>query len=430
MQNQADKLPCTLLDLFRNQLVLNHVSPYLGVSNLVRLAATSKDFRNVIDNTSGVYHHVDLTRGTLCVGYFGSLCLDRTITFQEGWTRDDYFAQHLRQVFRSLQSRNVLQDVRTLILDRITLSAGIVREILCSDGYNVRILSLRGVRELDDEGLMHILWYLIRSDRPEGTPRLKGLYYFTPETASANFSVANLLQRVPQRGITNALGAQLGSGVVSSGALHKQFVRSSWHQYDPWYSATGEVLKREGAMDLQWATLIQACAGLIAFDVVLCRHNVLQRSDHRTDYPADMQNPPSSPRLATISLSGCRGCGSCPEGPARPGTSAENQIPLVAPPPLHTSSVRSAQRLDTRGLPQPPFIARCKNCLKDRWCERCNVWWCESCYTIPSRRTPESRSVIQPGTSDPSVKVHNHLCVANCLMDELLNGVGEGGMWG
>lgn len=38
---------------------------------------------------------------------------------------------------------------------------------------------------------------------------------------------------------------------------------------------------------------------------------------------------------------------------------------------------------------------------------------------------------IVPGRAlNEDIKVHNGLCVSKCLMDELLNGVGEGGMWG
>jgi len=243
----------------------------------------------------------------------------------------------------------------------------------------------------------------------------------TPNCAQARSFVQG---RPPHEGITNSPGAQLGAGTfTSSGTLHKQFIQSSWHQNDPWYNANGEVLLLEPPFHDEWAKLIQACEGMIAFDAVLCRNEPHQ---------AAVAPLNQRPRIAGISLGGCQQCGACPEGLARPGESPESQLPLLAPSPLHSSSVKAAQRLDTKGLIHPTLIARCRDCLKDRWCERCNVWWCEACYTIPSRRAASSTLATPLGANglEPNIKVHNQLCVSTCLMDELLNGVGEGGMWG
>lgn len=416
MQSRGQMLPCPLLDLLRNTLIVNYLSPYLGISNLLSLAATSISFRNLVYCTPSVFRYTDLSHVPSCH------LLPPSNTFTDGdgdreasmMMADDFYAQTLRRVFRSLQNCHVLQDVRTLILDGLPVPATLLREILCDGAYNIRILSLRGARELGDEKLIQILRYIIRPSRPEGTPKLKGLYYFTPLDASADYTASNLVHRVPGIGITNAVGAQLGAGTfASSGAMHKQFIRSSWHQNNVWYSATGQVLKVDATVQKQWALVIQACEGLIAFDVAPCR----QSANHSK---LDLG-------LATVSLAGCQMCGSCPEGPAYPSTSAENELPLLAPLPTHQSSVKIAQRLDTNGRPHPPFIARCRTCLKDRWCERCNVWWCESCYTIPSKR---DRALL-PQTSqatEPSIKVHNNLCVSKCLIDEMLNEVGEGGI--
>ncbi|KAL2049345.1 hypothetical protein ABVK25_010355 [Lepraria finkii] len=145
----------------------------------------------------------------------------------------------------------------------------------------------------------------------------------------------------------------------------------------------------EPEIAVQWASLLAVCEGLIAFDAVLCRqhNNVLAHPEvgHVSTRSAETIYD-ARPALATISLSGCQKCGSSPEGPACPGKSPEFQLPLLAPPHIHSSSVKAAQRLGTNGLPHPQFIARCRQCLKDRWCERCNAWWCESCYTTPKRR--------------------------------------------
>ena len=71
--------------------------------------------------------------------------------------------------------------------------------------------------------------------------------------------------------------------------------------------------------------------------------------------------------------------------------------------------------------------------LTPKSAQRCNVWWCESCYTVPKNRGPmkgDPASIVPGRASNEDIKVHNGLCVSKCLMDELLNGVGEGGMWG
>ena len=429
MQLQTHGLQ-SLCQLLQNNLVLRHISPYLGIPNLVSLGATCKSLRDLVYGTPGVFQLADLTKLGICyrvpdsIGA-GDLELGKVLS------TDEIHAQALSVVFQQLSRHDVLRDVRTLILDGLTVPAGFLAEMLYLDSCSIRILSLRGVRDLGDEKLIQILRYIIRPSRPEGTPKLKGLYYFTPNEPSADFSTANLVQHVPQTGVTNSLGAQLGSGTsMSSGALHGQLVRSSWHQYDPWYSATGNVLDIGGSIEEEWARLIQASEGLIAYDVVLCRHGTL-RSDADSGSETLPLGSVPRPTLAAVSLAGCQGCGSCPEGPAHPGTSAENEIPLLTPPPTHHPSVKVAQRLDTHGLPQPPFIARCRTCLKDRWCERCNIWWCESCYTIPRNlRSSAILSGSELETITASIKVLNNLCVARCLMDELLNGVGEGGMWG
>ena len=414
MGSQCQKDLRTLLDLLLNTLILNHVSPYLGVVDLVSLAATSRNIQDLIYNTPTVFRYLNLTKFRSCFP-FGSVIRSTNSEVDEVVCTDQFYARPLRRILDGLRSRTVLHDVRTLVLDGLVVPATILREILCDEGYNIRILSLRSVRELGDEKLIQILRYIIRPGRPEGTPKLKGLYYFTPVDAIADLSVASLLHPIPTTGITNAPGAQLGPGIsTSSGALHSQLVKSSWNQSNPWYSATGEVLKPDALISETWARLIQASEGIIAYDMVLCRHS----------------DPDTHPTLATISLGSCQDCGSCPEGPKNPRKSAENEVPLLAPPPTHQSSVKVAQRLDTQNLPHPSFIARCRTCLRDRWCERCNIWWCESCYKTPSRRTLAPVSSLSEVGTRSSIKVHSHLCVSKCLMDQLLNEAGEGGMWG
>ena len=435
MTQQEGVLPTSLLNVLNNALILSYISPHLGIQGLFSLAATSTPFRDLIYTRAHVFSYVDLTAVKSCQKFLPDID-ERDAPELTSLSTDDYYARPLRNVFSSLKVHNVLQDVRTLVLDGLAVPFTFLREILCEESYNIRILSLRGVKELGDEKLIGVLRYLIRSSR-KAPPKLKGLYYFTPTRGDADYSAANLrlYQHHHRGGVTNTLGAQLGAGASSSGALHREFVQSSWHQTNPWYGTTREVFRIDSEIAVQWASLIEACEGLIAFDVVLCRqrNNVLAHPEvgHVSSRSAETIYD-ARPSLATISLSGCQKCGSCPEGSAFPGKSPDSQLPLLTPPPLHSSLVKAAQRLDTNGLPHPQFIARCRQCLKDRWCERCNAWWCESCYTIPKKRVP---STLTPTATDKknlrdSIKVHNTLCVKKCLMDQLLNEGGEGGMWG
>ena len=427
-----------VLSLFQNTLVLCQVSAHLDVRSLLSLGGTSKTLQRIVYETPQVFQRLDLSevagplRHTQSLENFQSLGDPST---------DEYFAQPLRRAFGSLQRRNVLSNVRTMILDGLSVPLPIASGVLCDSQFSIRLLSLRGVKDLGHEKLMRILRYVIRPGRPEGTPRLKGLYYFTPLHITADYSRVNLQQRHPQLGgVTNSVGAQLGAGTSSSGDIHRHLVQSTWHQSDPWYSHAGDVLdsgsvgrpeRMDSTIEEHWAQLMQAFQGLVAFDAVLCPHT---SSEMHERFAADDPNCTwrSMPRMATISLGGCQKCGSCPEQPAYPGKSPQYRLPLLAPPPLHSSSVKIAQRLHTNGLPHPPFIARCRTCLKDRWCERCNAWWCESCYSPPTRRIiSKIDDSSQPSeNAGQSIKVQNNLCVEKCLMDELLNGVGEGGMWG
>lgn len=175
----------TLLDLLQNTLVLRHISPYLGLANIICLAATSKSFQDVIYDTPGVFQHADLTK--LPSRIFHPVHTNAEATESE--SPDQFYSRPLRRVFGSLQRHNVLHDVRTLILDGLAIPLILLADILCNDAYHVRILSLRGVKELGDEKLIQLLRYMIRPSRPEGTPRLKGLYYFTRSEARAKCSV-------------------------------------------------------------------------------------------------------------------------------------------------------------------------------------------------------------------------------------------------
>lgn len=407
-----DVLPGSLLDLLSNDLILRHTSPYIGVKSLVSLAATSKACKSLVYDTPHVFQHVDL------YGINGFEAVSRDVPF----VIDDFYAKKLCNVFTVLGNRNVIQDIRTLILDWPVVPTTIIEDMLSSERYQIRLLSLRPLNEPQIHDVFRILHHLIRPSRPKITPKLRGLYVFGhPSGFQEMITLHKVTKRPEAIGITASMGAQLGAGsrIDYADDFHKTFRGDPYG--DSLYSIPGMTIDLETKWATsEWPELLEACRGLIAFDAVLCRHNRESFVD-------------STPKLATVRLTGCTSCGTCPEGPAYPGASPADHLPLLSPPPLHSSKVEVAQRIDTNGQPYPPLILRCRTCLKDRWCERCNAWWCESCYTIPKNRGPtkgDPASTVPGPFSKEDIKVHSGLCVSERLMDELLNGGGEGGMWG
>ena len=412
-------LPCSLLDLLSNDLILRHTSPYIGKS-LVSLAATSKAYQSLVYDTPQVFQHVDLTRTHVLMG-------DARVALVDVEKFDKlYYSQRFRTIFTVLENRNVLQDVRTLILDDLVVPGTVIEDILSDERCQIRLLSVRNLENRPTEAVQRILRQLIRPSRPKGTPKLRGLYWFGQSSRSEE--VHNLDEFTKRHeaigvGVTASMGAQLGAGNRTDDDLN-DFQKLSGE--DPYsqspYSALGMSNAQWGNWVIsEWSEILEECRGLIHFDAVLCRHEreiVLEPGPH----------------LATVRLSGCASCGTCPEGSAYPGVSPADHLPLLSPPPLHSSKVEVAQRLNTNGQPYPPLILRCRTCLKDRWCESCNIWWCESCYTMPLKNKGiakgHSASIEHSAASNENIKVLHGLCTSKCLMDELLNGVGEGGMWG
>ena len=406
-------LPVSLLDLLSNDLILRQSSPYIGIQSLLSLAATSKAYKSLIYDTPQVFRHVDLHQ----CRKLGSSAPEYLIDHQE---LEELYAQRYSTMFTILGNRNVIQDVRTLILDGLYVPATVVEDLLCNDRYGIHLLSLRSsITRL--RALAEIFHHLVRLSRPKGTPKLRGLYLFAQRNRP---KISYEVLREPQAvGITASIGAQLGASNLVD---HNRDDSLKPFEEDPYsdssYGAPGMSRDLDTWSNEEWPKVLEACVGVIAFDAVLCRH--------------DKSNPAiSRPSLATVRLSGCKSCGTCPEEPAYPGVSPPDHLPLLGPPPLHSSKVEVAQRIDTAGQPYPPLILRCRTCLKDRWCERCNAWWCESCYTVPNPKSripnkPTPTSIISYSASDRDIKVLNGLCVSRCLMDELLCGAGEGGMWG
>ena len=404
-------LPGSLLDLLSNDLILRHTSPYIGIRSLVSLAATSKAYQSLVYRTPQVFQHVDLQ--VFDVSLERQVCLSAR-EIEEAYT------QKMSDVFTALENRNILHGVRTLNLDGLFVPITVIEDILCNERYQIRLLSWREpALRLPKNELLRILRHLIRPSRPKGTPNLRGIYLFGPLSRIHEVSDSDdVIHRPGAIGITASVGAQIGAG--NSIDYDPNDLRKLLGE-DPYsnspYGAPGTWSVEEKPWEApEWPEILEACAGLIHFDAVLCRH--------------DQENVPDpGPKIATVRLAGCRSCGTCPEGPAYPGTSPADHLPILSPPPLHSSRIEVAQRIDTNGQPYPPLILRCRTCLKDRWCERCNVWWCELCYTIPKNRGPtkgDPASTISSPAWNGDIKVHNGLCVSQCLMAELL----YGDLWG
>jgi hypothetical protein len=349
-------------------------------------------------------------------------------------TEDDFYAAPLRGVFSQLHQQSILRNVHTLILDGMSVPVDLIREIVAEDRFNVRILSIREARHMNMTKLNQLLRYIVRPTRAEGTPKLKALYVFGSRST-------RLLPEPVERsedalGIMSSQGAQIGAehALWSSEPTKLRFASDE----DLWYSSSGRVLKRPLS---DWPETLQVCKGLIQFDATLCRgprHDIT-----KVDSKDFLQST-----IATVALgpSGCETCHSSPEGPAHFGETNNTAFPLLGPAPLHSSTVRAAIRpTPDASVKYPPLILRCQDCLRDRWCEQCNRFWCEDCYTIPTSRSisigtfneqlspptnADAARDSRPWVSSQTTKVFSRLCVEHCLVVEMMSGAGSNGMWG
>lgn len=267
-----------------------------------------------------------------------------------------------------------------------------IHDILVDPSYSVRILSIRDAKNLNERVLRGTLQYACRASRPKGMPRLRGLYVFGTKDADST------------------------AGAVEDLAVKKMTTLSTLQQPEPWYALRGSQFPRHITPD--WASTLVACDGIIAFDAVLCtgpRHvnspawgtvNI-DALNAAAGSPATSQIPHFA--VATHSLGGCASCGAAPEGWTVWGESVSSmqleprtgvgRFPLLAPPPMHSANLETAmcpagQPLKARigsvsgeKTNEARFIPRCFDCLRDRHCNGCHVWWCESCYVGP--RAPE-----------------------------------------
>ena len=400
--------PSSLHALLSNSLILLSICPLLSLSSILALTGTSKAISALIWKTPQVFKRLDLSTCRVRHRDYKNYS-DAKFISRSGNVSHRFFWYDVSNCLDRLARKTTLQRISIMILDGLPVTEQVLRMI--TERLNVRLLSIRGITKAWPSSVRNLLKDLINSSHPD--PKLKGLYYFgstnDPPMRHATAGSANT-------GIMSTPGAQLGAR-----APMPSEESTSHSKPVDWYDGNGEVpLSRLGEPGERhsWEVVVNACAGIIAFDVISCRRCPMTVEDKRT-----------VPRLATISLKGCQICGSCPEGPAYVGESPESHLPLLAPLPLYSSTVKVAQIPPSEALSAPPLIARCKKCLVDRWCQNCNAWWCESCYTPPDKISNDDRS-LQATSNNGSVRVHLGLCVENCLVSEMYSGVGEGGMWG
>ena len=452
MSSPETALPITLLDLLSNTLVLYQTCPYVPISGLLSLAATSKSFRSLLFDTSHVFRYLDLSPVNAAapippLDRGGQVW--RSQRMDEGLTEEEFFSGPLRGVFSFFRRKHVLSDVQTLILDGLSVPADLVHELICDEHYNIRILSIREVKNLNERKLLQVLKYAVRPSRPEKTPKLKGLYFFGPSDHTLNGgrepSHGNS-PSIPSTGVMSSAGAQLG--MQWNHKSHQTLSTSLAMDGDQWYHASGKMITKPYLPE--WASVLDLCRGIIAFDAVLCRsfrHELkpVDRSptDSELSTAAGTAKVPEhciSPSVAIFALgpTGCAQCHTSPEGPAVLGTSPVEHLPLLAPPPRHSSTVKAAQSLISSTCITPPFFARCAECLFNRRCERCNKWWCESCcnasgistYTIMQKTEILEEGVDWTDGVNENIKVHGGFCIERCLVEEEMAGAGSGGMWG
>lgn len=444
--------PPTLADLFSNSLVLRQTAPYLPVAAVLALAATSKSLDHIVHNSPDAFRYLDLSTVKSAIVPYEPLDSGgiswRAERMDESLTEDEWYSGPLLGLFSKLQRRHVLQHVQTLVLDGLSVPADLVREIIAEDRFNVRILSIRETKHLNERKLQQVLRYAVRPSRPAGTPKVKGIYFFgkreLPPAPVEHAPKKKNSRSSSPKGVMSSQGAQIGAewNHKSSEALSTSLARTS----DKWYQCSGRMMPKRAS--LEWAETLKACEGIIAFDAVLCRgprHDPARAFVSNSDSEASgLPHPASflSPAIATVALgsSGCNQCHSCPESPAVFGNSPSSQLPLLSPIPLHSSSLRAAQIPHTLdGSRPPPLFVRCEDCLKGRWCERCHKWWDEDCYAVSAiaqrtelQQTEYTENAVAEGKALPkqSIKVHMGLCVESCLVGEMMAGAGSNGMWG
>ncbi|KAH6617694.1 hypothetical protein B0J18DRAFT_258578 [Chaetomium sp. MPI-SDFR-AT-0129] len=444
-----------LLQLLANSLVLSQTAPYLSCYDVLNLAATARAFRFLVYHTPNVFRRLVLSN--VKTAKFEIDAIDRggetwrNVQLDENLTEEDFYSGPLRGIFSTLRRADILRDVQVLSLDGLSVTAELVHDILVDPSFSVRILSIRGVRNMNEKTLRGALQYACRDSRPEGMPRLKALYVFGPVDKAAPARAPPQESRSPSPTSPGAVNAAWNSQIPK--ALPASPIERPAEEPEPWYVRRGEQFA--GRISPEWASTLVACAGIISFDSVLCtgpRH--FNSSAWGTvniealDAASSSAVSPSAANfsVATHSLGGCASCGAAPEGwtvwgeevyaskrDADGRRTSEScmadlaRFPLLAPPPMHSASLRVAmcpagQTVRSR-LPfvqvgkqkVARFIPRCFDCIRDRYCVGCHKWWCESCYLGPRAVSPAGHAGSGPDSVSKFSSYISSTTVRECV---------------
>jgi hypothetical protein len=453
----SSELPLTLLDLLSNTLIFDNVIPRLSLSSIFALSRSAKPYRSFVQQNPRFFRYVELS---CCQGAYIPPSLTRMDSGGHYWrsermdehlTEDDIYSGPLRGVLSMLARTVPLKCVHVLVLDGMaSVTSDLVSEMLLDGKYDVWILSVIGCVNLNPRKLQQLLCYICRPSRPEGSPRLKGLYYFGTETQSRGKSLMSI-EPMMYTGVTSSEGAQLGCQPLSVQPSTSNFS-------NPWYAPTGRVFSDGFAQRSPWEETLQVCKGIIAFDAVLCTHMHTEMAPflHHASGEYLAQYKPTVAPLASVALgpSGCAGCGQASRSAPVWGETDIMEFPLLRPPPASgqiADAVRPPplSKSDRETSFGQRLIVSCTWCLTNRHCERCHRWWCGSCYnTNKSTKAQQLETFVSltglylpqgheleadgaPGQGKRgNIKVFNRLCVENCLVGEMMAGAGSGGMWG
>ncbi|KAJ3485948.1 hypothetical protein NLG97_g6715 [Lecanicillium saksenae] len=235
-----------LLDIFHNTLILSHVVAYLPPSSITKLTATSRALRETITHTPGVYRHLDLRTVKKVHADLGAIDnggeIWRNTQLDENLTEDEGLVS-------TLQRRNILQDVQTLILDGLSVTADFCHDIINDPKFNVRLLSIRDVKNLNHGKLRGALQYACRPSR-DGSPRLKGVYLFGPRD-SISFPQPTAVARQSSASVSTDWNQR------SLGALSETLQSSR----DSWWDVKGRQLKRP--IPSEWANCLLSCSAML-----------------------------------------------------------------------------------------------------------------------------------------------------------------------
>lgn len=149
-----------LFNLLTNSIILHEIIPFLPISTLLNLAATSKTLRGLLYDTPGVFRYVNLS--SVKSASFENAGVDRggqvwrNVQLDENLTEDEFYSGPLRGILLNLQRTNLLQNVQTLVLDGLSVTADLVNEILVDPRYQVRILSIRETKNLNERRLVNM----------------------------------------------------------------------------------------------------------------------------------------------------------------------------------------------------------------------------------------------------------------------------------